>query len=231
MSPSSSSVAGSSPCCCSSRSTASSTRCSPRSWPCSGLANRRLHQDWVPLESISPNLIHAVMVSEDSRFCEHWGIDFVEIGARHRPLLRRLPARRQHYHHAGRQEPVPVAGEELLRKVIEVPLTFAIELFWPKRRILEVYLNIAEWGPGHLRGGGCRPGHFGRPAVLAPAPSGPAGRGAAKSDCPRCRFPGPADRHQASVIQRAGGPRAASARPASMGGVKASQASGTPRGM
>jgi monofunctional biosynthetic peptidoglycan transglycosylase len=51
------------------------------------LGGTEIHQDWVPLESISPNLIHAVVVSEDGRFCEHWGIDFVEIAE----ALRRTP--------------------------------------------------------------------------------------------------------------------------------------------
>ena len=39
-------------------------------------------------------------------------------------------------------------SKSYLRKAIELPLTYMLELIWPKRRIMEVYLNIAEWGPG-----------------------------------------------------------------------------------
>ena len=55
-------------------------------------------------------------------------------------------------------------AKSYVRKVIEVPLTFAIELFWPKRRILEVYLNIAEWGPGIFGAEAASQAHFNRPA-------------------------------------------------------------------
>ena len=86
---------------------------------------------------------------------------------RGRPLLRALRRRlrglttgcreswqrdaegREHHFDAGHQEPVSVAVEELsCARPIELPLTYVMELVWPKRRIMEVYLNIAEWGPG-----------------------------------------------------------------------------------
>jgi monofunctional biosynthetic peptidoglycan transglycosylase len=162
-----------------------------------------VHQDWVPLESISPNLIHAVVVSEDSRFCEHWGIDFVEIAE----ALKRTPFGPPR---GASTITMQVAknlflwpAKSYVRKVIEVPLTFAIELFWPKRRILEVYLNIAEWGPGIFGAEAASQAHFNRPASrlsarqaaqLAVALPNPIARDAGS--------PGPRTAHQASVIQR-----------------------------
>jgi monofunctional glycosyltransferase len=162
-----------------------------------------VHQDWVPLESISPNLIHAVVVSEDSRFCEHWGIDFVEIAE----ALKRTPLGPPR---GASTITMQVAknlflwpAKSYVRKVIEVPLTFAIELFWPKRRILEVYLNIAEWGPGIFGAEAASQAHFNRPASrlsarqaaqLAVALPNPIARDAGS--------PGPRTAHQASVIQR-----------------------------
>ena len=162
-----------------------------------------VHQDWVPLESISPNLIHAVVVSEDSRFCEHWGIDFVEIAE----ALKRTPFGPPR---GASTITMQVAknlflwpAKSYVRKVIEVPLTFAIELFWPKRRILEVYLNIAEWGPGIFGAEAASQAYFNRPASrlsarqaaqLAVALPNPIARDAGS--------PGSWTAHQASVIQR-----------------------------
>ncbi len=167
------------------------------------LSGTTIHQEWVPLESISPNLIHAVVVSEDGRFCEHWGIDFVEIAE----ALRRTPYGPPR---GASTITMQVAknlflwpAKSYVRKVIEVPLTYAIELLWPKRRILEVYLNIAEWGPGIFGAQAASQAHFNRPASrlserqaaqLAVALPNPIIRDAGA--------PGPRTAHRASVIQR-----------------------------
>ena len=167
------------------------------------LGGTEIRQDWVPLESISPNLIHAVVVSEDGRFCEHWGIDFVEIAE----ALKRTPTGPPR---GASTITMQVAknlflwpAKSYVRKVIEVPLTYAIELFWPKRRILEVYLNIAEWGPGIFGAEAASQAHFNRPASrlsareaaqLAVALPNPIVRDAGA--------PGPTAAHRASVIQR-----------------------------
>ncbi len=170
------------------------------------LTGTTIHREWVPLDSISPNLIQAVVVSEDGRFCEHWGIDFVEIAE----ALKRSP----HGVPRGASTITMQVAKNLflwpaksyVRKVIEVPLTYAIELFWPKRRILEVYLNIAEWGPGIFGAEAASQAHFGHPASrlssreaaqLAVALPNPIVRDAGD--------PGPRTAHRASVIQRRAG--------------------------
>jgi monofunctional biosynthetic peptidoglycan transglycosylase len=167
------------------------------------LSGTSVHQEWVPLDSISPNLIHAVIVSEDGRFCDHWGIDFVEIAE----ALKRTP----HGIPRGASTITMQVAKNLflwpaksyLRKVIEVPLTYAIELFWPKRRILEVYLNIAEWGPGIFGAEAASRAHFNHSASrlssreaaqLAVVLPNPIVRDAGS--------PGPRTAHRASVIQR-----------------------------
>ena len=167
------------------------------------LGSTSIHQDWVPLEAISPNLIHAVVVSEDGRFCEHWGIDFVEIAE----ALKRTP----HGPPRGASTITMQVAKNLflwpaksyVRKVIEVPLTYAIELFWPKRRILEVYLNIAEWGPGIFGAEAASQSHFNRQASRLSA--GQAAQLAVALPNPIIRdagAPGPRTAHRASVIQR-----------------------------
>lgn len=167
------------------------------------LSGTTIRQDWVPLESISPNLIQAVVVSEDGRFCEHWGIDFVEIAE----ALKRTP----HGPPRGASTITMQVAKNLFlwpaksyaRKVIEVPLTYAIELFWPKRRILEVYLNIAEWGPGVFGAEAASQVHFNRSASQLSARQ--AAQLAVALPNPIIRdagAPGPRTAHQASVIQR-----------------------------
>ena len=88
-------------------------------------------------------------------------------GGGHRERPRRGAARRQHHLHAGGQEPVPVAVQELSAQgASRFPLAFAIEAVWPKRRILEIYLNIAEWGPGIFGAEAAARYHFRKPAAL-----------------------------------------------------------------
>ena len=79
---------------------------------------------------------------------------------------RRADARRLDDHHADGQEPVSLAAARsvTLRKVIELPLAVYLDLVLPKRRIMEIYLNIAEWGPGIYGIEAAAQHHFGRSA-------------------------------------------------------------------
>jgi monofunctional biosynthetic peptidoglycan transglycosylase len=129
------------------------------------LAGEAPAQAWVPLERISPQLVQAVLVSEDARFCQHWGVDLKEIGAA-------LESARDGAPRGASTISMQVAknlflwpAKSYVRKAIELPLTLGIELVWPKRRILEVYLNIAEWGPGVFGAEAAARHHFGKSAA------------------------------------------------------------------
>jgi monofunctional biosynthetic peptidoglycan transglycosylase len=104
---------------------------------------------WVDLQHISPNLPLAVVASEDQKFPEHWGFD-VE-------AIEKAYAMNQHRH---RQHGASTISQQVsknlflwsgggyFRKGLEAYYTVLIETCWPKRRILEIYLNIAEFGFG-----------------------------------------------------------------------------------
>ena len=110
-----------------------------------------IQQRWVPLEEVSPALLRAVIAAEGARLLQHHGFDFEEIER----------ARAYNERHGGRR----VRGASTIsmqtarnvflwqdrtwvRKGLEAYFTLLIELLWSKRRILEVYVNVAEWGDG-----------------------------------------------------------------------------------
>jgi monofunctional biosynthetic peptidoglycan transglycosylase len=123
-----------------------------------------IHYEWVPLEQISPNLSRAVIVAEDGRFCQHMGVDFVEMAKAIERATDGYPRGASTISMQVSKNLFLLPVKSYLRKIVEVPLTFVIELAWPKRRILEVYLNIVEWGPGVFGAEAAARSHFGRPA-------------------------------------------------------------------
>jgi monofunctional biosynthetic peptidoglycan transglycosylase len=112
------------------------------------LGGTAVHRTWVPLESISPALVRAVVVSEDGRFCEHHGIDTMAMIEAIRQSGDGTPRGASTISMQVVKNLFLWSSKSYVRKVIEIPLTLYMELLWPKWRILEVYLNIAEWGPG-----------------------------------------------------------------------------------
>ncbi len=105
------------------------------------------HQRWVALEQIDPDLALAVVAAEDQRFPAHWGFDTAEILA---AVERHLEGGRLRGASTISQQTARNLflwqGRSFLRKGLEVWYTALIEAFWPKRRILEMYLNFAEMG-------------------------------------------------------------------------------------
>ena len=108
-----------------------------------------IRKQWEPLDRISPNLQRAVMASEDSRFCMHHGFDWNAIGdaidenedggpLRGASTISQQTAKNLFLW----------PGRTFIRKGIEAYITVWLEALWPKRRILEVYLNIVELGNG-----------------------------------------------------------------------------------
>ena len=112
-------------------------------------SGRIITQNWIPLEKMSQYLPLAVIVSEDARFCEHRGVDWLEI--------KRSWSGKSHINEIRGASTIPMQtmknlflwpGRNILRKSMEIPLSYASSSIWSKKRMLEIYLNIAEWGPG-----------------------------------------------------------------------------------
>jgi len=106
-------------------------------------------QEWMKLERIAPTLGRAVIAAEDQKFCGHWGFDrqaLIEAWQDWRAGRRARGASTISMQTAKNILLWP--GRSFVRKAAEAYLTLWIELLWSKARILEVYLNVAEWGPG-----------------------------------------------------------------------------------
>jgi monofunctional biosynthetic peptidoglycan transglycosylase len=106
-------------------------------------------QDWVPMDDIAPVMARSVVAAEDANFCEHWGFDLdaireaIEDGAkRGGSTISQQVAKNVFLWHG------TTRNERLFRKSLEAVVTPLIELIWSKRRIVEVYLNVAEFDEG-----------------------------------------------------------------------------------
>jgi len=106
-------------------------------------------KDWESLSNIDPNLVHAVIAAEDSKFCEHSGFDTEAI---EQALEERAETGRVRGASTISQQTAKNVflwqGGGWFRKALEAWFTFWIELIWGKQRIFEVYLNVAETGIG-----------------------------------------------------------------------------------
>jgi hypothetical protein len=105
---------------------------------------------WRPLDEISPHLIRAAIAGEDARFCRHHGFDWGAVATAwdryqsgHGRLLGASTISMQ-----TAKNVFLWPGRDWLRKGFEAWFTALVELAWGKRRIVEIYLNVAEWGPG-----------------------------------------------------------------------------------
>ncbi|MCB1514295.1 MAG: monofunctional biosynthetic peptidoglycan transglycosylase, partial [Hyphomicrobiaceae bacterium] len=114
---------------------------------------------------ISRNLQRAVIVSEDGRFCQHWGIDPREILAAIKRARNGVPRGASTITMQVAKNLFLWSSKSYVRKLLELPLTLALEVIWSKERILEVYLNIAEWGPGVFGAEAAARHHFGKSAA------------------------------------------------------------------
>ena len=112
-----------------------------------GEARRLGHveQAWVPMDGIAPVMARAAVAAEDAEFCNHWGLDLrairlamAEGGDRGASTISQQVAKNVFLWQ----------GRSWTRKALEAGLTPLLEAFWTKRRILEVYLNVAEFGEG-----------------------------------------------------------------------------------
>ena len=125
-----------------------------------------LAREWVALDDLPAHVPAAVLAAEDNAFCQHGGIDW-----------RALRQAIDEYRAGGRLRGASTVsmqtaknlflwpGRDWVRKGLEAWLTLLVEALWPKHRILEVYLNIAEWGPGVYGIGAAARHHFDKPAT------------------------------------------------------------------
>lgn len=112
------------------------------------LTLQRVERVWTPISEISPHVVRMVIAGEDGRYCSHHGVDWRELQSVIDEYAEDGDAR------GASTIPMQVAknlflwpGRQIVRKVLEVPLAYYMSTIWTKRHMMEVYLNIAEWGP------------------------------------------------------------------------------------
>jgi monofunctional biosynthetic peptidoglycan transglycosylase len=122
---------------------------------------------WVSLDDIDPSLPNAVIAGEDARFCEHHGFDFQAM-QKAMASNERHPGRLRGGSTISQQTAKNVflwPGRDYVRKGLEAYFTVLIETLWGKRRIMEMYLNVVEWGPGTYGAEAAARRYFGEPAT------------------------------------------------------------------
>lgn len=125
-----------------------------------------IRKRWIPYARIAPSLVRAVVASEDARFCRHHGFDWIEMDdawSAYRAGEKLRGASTISMQTAKNLFLWP--GRSFVRKGVEAYLTVLIEAFWSKERIIEVYLNIVEWGHGVYGAEAAAITHFGKPAA------------------------------------------------------------------
>lgn len=105
----------------------------------------KVERDWVPIEDVAPVVARSVVAAEDANYCLHWGFDVVAIrkaledgGNRGGSTISQQVVKNVYLWQ----------GRSWIRKALEAGLTPLVEVIWSKRRIVEVYLNVAEMGEG-----------------------------------------------------------------------------------
>jgi monofunctional glycosyltransferase len=126
---------------------------------------RGYDRQWMPIEELGPNIVHAVIMSEDGQFCSHRGIDIVEFRALLDEALAGQATR------GGSTITMQTVknlylwhGRSYIRKAIELPLAVYFDFVLPNKRIMEIYKKKAEWGPGIYGAEAAARYHFNRSA-------------------------------------------------------------------
>jgi monofunctional biosynthetic peptidoglycan transglycosylase len=165
---------------------------------------RGYDRQWVDLDDISPNLVRAVMMSEDGQFCAHGGVDWVQMRGVVQDALDGEQTRGASTISMQTAKNLFLwNGRFFVRKILELPLAMTSDFIWSKRRMMEIYLNVAEWGPGIYGAEAAAQHHFktsaaklssSQAALLAVALPNPFTRVASK--------PGRGMRRLAGVVER-----------------------------
>ena len=130
-----------------------------------------IHQEWAPISRISPYLMKAVLIAEDDKFWKHEGFDYEAI---QKALEKDIKAKK--FKLGGSTISQQLAknlylspAKNPLRKIAEAAITWRMEKVLSKRRILELYLNVVEWGEGIFGAEAASRHYFGKPSSeLAP---------------------------------------------------------------
>jgi monofunctional biosynthetic peptidoglycan transglycosylase len=110
---------------------------------------RAYERHWVDIEDIQPLLVHSVIMSEDGQFCTHGGIDWGALSSVIDDALSGEPSRGASTISMQTVKNLFLwQGRSFVRKALEVPLAIGFDFVVPKRRTMEIYLNIVEWAPG-----------------------------------------------------------------------------------
>ena len=128
------------------------------------LTGRTVDRQFVPLGSVSPRLMAAVVMSEDGQFCSHHGVDWDALDdvmdnpqgpARGASTITMQTAKNLFLW----------PGRSYLRKGLEIPVALGLDAVWSKKQILQTYLNIAEWGDGIYGAEAASRQYFHKPAA------------------------------------------------------------------
>lgn len=106
-------------------------------------------RQWVNIDDIAPILVYSVMMSEDGQYCSHSGVDWKAVNQVVDDAIEGEPSRGASTIAMQSVKNLYLwSSRSVVRKAIELPYALAADLIWTKRRMMEIYLNIAEWGPG-----------------------------------------------------------------------------------
>lgn len=149
-----------------------------------GLRIGEIRREWRDIDTISPHMARAIVAAEDANFCDHWGFDMAAIrealengAGRGASTISQQTVKNVFLWH----------GRSWFRKALEATITPVMETIWTKRRIVEVYMNVAEFDEGVFGVGAAAPWYFGvdaadlsptQAALLAAILPNPKGRSA-----------------------------------------------------
>lgn len=127
---------------------------------------QKVDRQWVELDQIAERMRFSVIMSEDGQFCSHDGVDWAELKA---VVDNALGGEKARGASTITMQTVKNLflwnGRSYVRKAIELPFALYLDVIWPKRRIMEVYLNIAEWDEGVFGIEAAAQHYFGRSAA------------------------------------------------------------------
>ena len=112
------------------------------------ISSSEVFHENVPLTSINRNLLRAVIIAEDDQFCSHWGVNWNSMAKAIKHTGKRRARGASTISMQVTKNLFLWPGRSYIRKMVELPIAMYIDFIWSKKRIMEVYLSVAEWGDG-----------------------------------------------------------------------------------